>query len=477
MKCINAQCQKEIGETMFCPFCGTKQMKPKVFCAYCGAEMDEDAIFCDNCGQKSFIVQQKEKAEQEERQRQAQEAEQRKQEEEQRRMEEREKCLKEQLAAGWTRLDYPDLVFRSLEGIAMSLIVKMDDNYSNQSLIKIPASVRILGVTYPVTSLAEGAFSGNIYLENIVLPNSITEIGEEAFSGCVQLKSVILPDNINEIPARAFKNCSNLTSVDLPESIVDIGDEAFYGSGLLKINIPESVEHIGYEAFNECLHLANIEFRSKQVKVQNTTFDHTPFVKTLEYKSLISSKTIVTVLSSSPNLYRISSEKDNLYGSRDFPYLLFVFSEKTNSFTVTNRDGYDIPFVLVIPRMVSIGNFGYPVVNVIGFESCRSLERLIIPHGEKINIHRRTFAGCDALESVIIDSKSIMIFKDAFDNCTKLKELDFKSEEGPRISMTAFSGCSSLPIKKKLNLVKYHDVKIDLVIFKLDLPSFLKKKE
>lgn len=45
---------------LFCPYCGTKQVKPKVFCAYCGAAMDADAIFCDTCGRKSFLVQQKE---------------------------------------------------------------------------------------------------------------------------------------------------------------------------------------------------------------------------------------------------------------------------------------------------------------------------------------------------------------------------------------------------------------------------------
>lgn len=59
MKCINQRCLKEIGELMLCPYCGTKQEKPKVFCGYCGAEMDSDAIFCNNCGRKSFLIQQK----------------------------------------------------------------------------------------------------------------------------------------------------------------------------------------------------------------------------------------------------------------------------------------------------------------------------------------------------------------------------------------------------------------------------------
>ena len=73
MKCINVQCQKEIGEMLFCPYCGTKQVKPKVFCAYCGAEMDDDAVFCDNCGRKSFLVQQRELEAQEDADRKARE--------------------------------------------------------------------------------------------------------------------------------------------------------------------------------------------------------------------------------------------------------------------------------------------------------------------------------------------------------------------------------------------------------------------
>ena len=124
---------------MFCPFCGTRQVKPKVFCAYCGAEMDEDAVFCDNCGRKSFLVQQKEEAELEEQRRLAQEAEQRRQEEEQRKRQEKEKGFLEKLAADWTLLDDPDLAFRLAEGGVQSLEVKMYDPSSGQTDIIIPS--------------------------------------------------------------------------------------------------------------------------------------------------------------------------------------------------------------------------------------------------------------------------------------------------------------------------------------------------
>ena len=60
MKCINQTCQKDIGDVLFCPYCGTKQVKPKAFCTNCGAEMDADAIYCDKCGTKSFFIQKQE---------------------------------------------------------------------------------------------------------------------------------------------------------------------------------------------------------------------------------------------------------------------------------------------------------------------------------------------------------------------------------------------------------------------------------
>ena len=72
MKCINELCQKEIGDVLYCPYCGTKQEKPKVFCSKCGAEMDDDAIYCNNCGTKSFFAEQREQEEKQKREAEAQ---------------------------------------------------------------------------------------------------------------------------------------------------------------------------------------------------------------------------------------------------------------------------------------------------------------------------------------------------------------------------------------------------------------------
>lgn len=451
MKCINVQCQKEIGEMLFCPYCGTKQVKPKVFCAYCGAEMDEDAVFCDNCGRKSFLLQHKEEAEREEQNRLAQEAERKRLEEEQKARAEKEAAYKRKLAADWTVLDDPDLAFKLIDERVPSLAVKGYDASSERTEISIPSHIRIMGVDYKVASLGEGAFSG--------------------FGA---LKSVVLPNDLQEIPARAFKNCSSLSSIELPDSVMEIGEEAFSGTGLTSIMLPESVEHIDFGAFMGCRRLNNVIVRGDMVRVQNTSFDLTPFINTLEYKGLVNSHTLVKLISSEPELYRL--DRENLYASRDYPYCLFVFSPKSNTFTVAKKKGTDLPSVLILPRRVSIGNYGYPVVNVIGFESSKTLVKLVIPaSGDKINICKKAFAGCSALESIEINSKEIAIYPSAFENCTKLKEVELKFAEQPHISVSAFSGCSAIPMMKRLKLVKYHDVRLDIASIKLDLPSLLKK--
>ena len=438
---------------LFCPFCGTKQVKPKVFCAYCGAEMDEDAIFCNNCGRKSFLVQQREEAEREEKNRQAQEAERKRLEEEQRDREEKEKNFKNKLAADWAILDNPDLAFKLIDVNVPSLAVKASDTSSGLTEITIPSHIRILGTSYKVASLAEGAFSG-----------------------CASLKKVILPNDLRIIPARAFKNCSALSSIELPETLDEIGEEAFAGSGLNSITFPESLKYIGFGAFSGCQHLSSVVIRGDEVRMENTSFDLTPFVKSLEFEGLVNSKTIINIMPAEPNLCRL--EKDHLYASRDYPYLLFVFSPKSNTFTVAKKKGKELPSVLTIPRRVSIGNYGYPVTNIIGFESSITLEKLVIPGPrDKINICKKAFAGCAALDSVEINSNEIVLYSGAFDNCTCLKEVELKYLEKPHISVSAFSGCSSLPTMKRLKLVKFHDVRVDLASINLDLPSFLKKKQ
>ena len=51
--------------------------------------------------------------------------------------------------------------------------------------LTIPESVTYGGISYPVTSIGEGAFHDCSGLTIVTIPNSVTEIGEGAFYYCI----------------------------------------------------------------------------------------------------------------------------------------------------------------------------------------------------------------------------------------------------------------------------------------------------
>lgn len=100
--------------------------------------------------------------------------------------------------------------------------------------VTIPATVKIDGVTYKVTSIANNAFKGNKNITKVVIGANVTTIGKNAFNGCKKLKTVKIGKNVTAIKANAFKGCTALTSLTLPARVTKIGANAFSGCKKLK---------------------------------------------------------------------------------------------------------------------------------------------------------------------------------------------------------------------------------------------------
>lgn len=94
--------------------------------------------------------------------------------------------------------------------------------------LSVPSAVKIGGITYNVTMVNVGAFSGYTYLKKVVIGNGVKAIGSNAFYGCKSIASIIIGRGVTAIGSKTFYGCSKLASISvLSSSIKLIGKETF----------------------------------------------------------------------------------------------------------------------------------------------------------------------------------------------------------------------------------------------------------
>ena len=144
--------------------------------------------------------------------------------------------------------------------------------------IRIPETVANNDVTYTVTEIAHGAFSGG-NIDIVEMANTITKIGDNAFYNC-GIDSIKFSKNLKSIGESAFK-WSNLTSVYLPEGFETIGDNAFAGNTnnlsqplgkIYTISLPSTLTDIGTSAFANNSPLNNVVIPENITEIKNSVF-------------------------------------------------------------------------------------------------------------------------------------------------------------------------------------------------------------
>ncbi len=107
-----------------------------------------------------------------------------------------------------------------------------------------------------VSSIAEGAFTAQKKLQEIVLPKTVTEIGPRAFADCENLKSVTAP-GVTKIGIEAFQGCDRLKEATFAPNLAIVDDRAFHSCGRLQtFAAPKTLTEIGTDAFVGCENLA-----------------------------------------------------------------------------------------------------------------------------------------------------------------------------------------------------------------------------
>ncbi len=168
---------------------------------------------------------------------------------------------------------------------------------------KIPDTVTVNGVKYPVTSIANNAYKGCAKLKTVTVGKNVKTIGAGSFQNCKKLKSIKGCKNITSIGKNAFAGCTSLKTVSLSsKKLTTIGASAFSGNkALTKVTISSTkVKSIGSKAFNGCAKLKTITLKTTALKtVQANAFKginknatiKVPAKKLKAYKKLFTKKT------------------------------------------------------------------------------------------------------------------------------------------------------------------------------------------
>lgn len=122
---------------------------------------------------------------------------------------------------------------------------------STLSNVVVPETIINEGITYEVTSIAQGAFYNNKTIKSIKTSNKMKTIVTDSYTNFYHYTS--------NVEKGAFDGATNLEEADFGENLEEIGGGAFYGAtSLKKIKVGTKLTRIGDSAFKNCVALKYI---------------------------------------------------------------------------------------------------------------------------------------------------------------------------------------------------------------------------
>jgi hypothetical protein len=107
----------------------------------------------------------------------------------------------------------------------------------NTTTIDLPKTVKVGGVTYKVTAIADNAFKNCKNLKTVTISSNIVTIGKNVFSGDKKLKTIVIKTKkltSKTVSKKAFAGVSNKVTIKVPKSKVKAYTKLFRSKGLSK---------------------------------------------------------------------------------------------------------------------------------------------------------------------------------------------------------------------------------------------------
>lgn len=142
--------------------------------------------------------------------------------------------------------------------------------------VTIPKTIVDQGVTYSVTTIAEGAFRNDNKMTKVTIGSNVTTIYKQAFYKAKKLTTVSGASGLTTIGKQTFSQCPKLTTVTFGSKLNKIYTKAFYKSSKLsKITIKSTKltsKKVSSSAFSGIKSGAKVNVPNKKISSYRTIF-------------------------------------------------------------------------------------------------------------------------------------------------------------------------------------------------------------
>ena len=295
---------------------------------------------------------------------------------------------------------------------------------------------------YGLAEIYSGAFADS-GLKAFNPPDSVTLLGSDVVSNCVNLESYRISSRLARAPLRMFHNNPKLKTVTIPDNFVNIASYMFVGSSIEYIKFPKSIQRIYPSAF-ENTKIRSVEFEEGSAL---TEIKESAFKGCSDLESFVIPANVKTIRKSA--FRGCSKLKSLVIPAKVSTIEDDAFSDCSNLKNVTFENGSNLWFLyrsfantpiteLTIPKLTKIGAGafeGYSTLKTIRFENDSRLTGL----------YNRDFFNCINLTTVDFgeNSKLMSIGVSTFENCSNLTEIKLPSTV-TFIYEKAFAGCTAM---------------------------------
>ena len=130
--------------------------------------------------------------------------------------------------------------------------------------VTIPAKVKIDGVSYRVTSIADNAFKNNKKITKVVIGSNIVTIGKNAFAKCTKITSIVIGKNVTKIEKNAFYGCGKLKKITIKSEKLTSKSVAKYAFSRIGKKTVIKVPTSKYKAYKKMLYTKGL---NKKVRI------------------------------------------------------------------------------------------------------------------------------------------------------------------------------------------------------------------